>query len=547
MGFLLELPAPGPAAVTLRPYQRAAVDAIHARFETDRSTLLILPTGCGKTVTFGWLAREFADQGKKTLVLAHRGELITQAVEKLSHLGLICEKEMAEHDAFCQPDCHAVIATVQTLQRKRLTRWPADHFDLIITDEAHHGTAGSYQKIYDHFWKAKHLGVTATADRGDKINLGGVFESVAYEMLLWDAVHYVNPETDQLDPMLSRLTALQIDTQIDLRNIRTTAGDFNQADLEAAIRPYIEVLANETKKAIGERPTIVFTPDVGSAMAMASALTSLGLKADYVHGGDPKRAEKIEAFQKQRIQVLCNCALLTEGFDAPHVAAVVLCRPTKSRALYCQMVGRGTRLAPGKDDCLIVDFSWLTKKHDLIKPADLVAERAMDGREKEIFEELLVSGSELDIMEAVKTAKELKEKEDVEKEEARRIKMEVRERNFDCKRYKVEFVSCDQWLNVKPSSKPSKWVRTATDGQLDLMAKLKIDAPEGISVDHARNLIDAAIQRRKAGLASLRQMRTIHKHCPGLTREEIQGLSMQEASDIISDIAERNGWKSRGA
>lgn len=545
MSFLLELPPPGPSAVTLRPYQREAINAIHGKLAEHRSTLLVLPTGCGKTVTFGWLAREYADEGKKTLVLAHRGELITQAVEKLSHLGLICEKEMAEHDAFCQPDCHTVIATVQTLQRKRLSRWPADHFDLIITDEAHHATAGSYQRVYEHFWKAKHVGVTATADRGDKINLGSVFESVAYEMLLWDAVHYVNPDTDQLDPMLSRLTAIQIDTKIDLRNIRTTAGDFNQADLEAAIRPYIEVLANETKKAIGDRPTIVFTPDVGSAMAMASALSSLGLKADYVHGSDPRRAEKIESFQGGSIQVLCNCALLTEGFDAPHVAAVVLCRPTKSRALYCQMVGRGTRLSPGKEDCLVVDFSWLTRKHDLIKPADLVSERAMDDRTRQIFDELLVAGSEMDIMDAVKTAKELKEKEDHEKEEARRIKLAVRERNFDCQRYKVEFVSCDEWLGVKPKPKPSQWVRTATDGQLALMEKLKIDAPAGISVDHARNLIDAAIQRRKAGLATLKQMRTVHKYCPNLTREEIQGMKFEEASAIISEVAERNGWSKR--
>jgi superfamily II DNA or RNA helicase len=545
MSFLLELPPPGIPAVTLRPYQREAVDAIHAKLDQHRSTLLILPTGCGKTVTFGWLAREYAEQGKRTLVLAHRGELITQAVEKLSHIGLVCEKEMASHDAFCQPDCHATIATVQTLQRNRLKRWPADHFDLIITDEAHHATAGSYAKIYEHFWKAKHVGVTATADRGDKINLGGVFESVAYEMLLWDAVHYHNPETNEIDPMLSRLSAVQVDTQIDLRSIRTTAGDFNQAELEAAIRPFIEVLANETKKAIGDRPTLVFTPDVGSAQAMASALASLGLKADYVHGADPRRDEKIAAFQRQEIKVLCNCALLTEGFDAPHVAAVVLCRPTKSRALYCQMVGRGTRLAPGKTDCLIVDFSWLVRKHDLVKPADLVTDPGMDKRTKEILDEIVGAHAEVDIMEAVKTAKDLKEKEDHEKEEARRIKLQVRERDFDCKRFKVEFVSCDEWLGVKVTPKVSKWVSTATEGQLSMMERFKIDAPAGISRDHASKLIQAAIERKDKGLATLKQMRLIHKKCPNLSREEIQGMKFTEASEIITAIAEREGWGKR--
>lgn len=545
MSFLLELPAPGIPSVHPRPYQREAIDAIHAKLEEHRSTLLILPTGCGKTVTFGWLAREYALAGKKTLILAHRGELITQAVEKLSHIGLICEKEMAEHDAFVQPDCHAVIGTVQTLQRRRLKRWPVDHFDLIVTDEAHHATAASYQRIYDHFAAAKHVGVTATADRGDSVNLGSVFESVAYEMLLWDAVHYINPESGSLDPMLSKLTALQVATEIDLRSIRTTAGDFNQADLEAAIRPFIEVLANETKRAVGDRSTIVFTPDVGSAQAMASALVSLGLKADYVHGSDSRRDEKIESFQKQRTQILCNCALLTEGFDAPHVSAVVLCRPTKSRALYSQMVGRGTRLYPGKEDCLIVDFSWLTKKHDLICPADLVTEPGLDERTREILEEIVGAHCEIDIMEAVKKAKDVKKQEDHEKEEARRIKLAVREKNFNCQRFKVEFVSCDEWLGVRPQQKSTTWVRTATDGQLELMKKMKIDAPDGISINHAKKLIEAGIQRRKAGLATINQMRIIHKKCPELSREEIQGLKFTEASEIISTIADREGWAQR--
>jgi superfamily II DNA or RNA helicase len=545
MSYLLSLPPVRGSEIELRPYQREAVAAAHAQLEDKRSTLIILPTGTGKTVTFGWLAREYAERGLKTLVLAHRKELIEQARKKLDPIGLVCGIEMGDKDAFVEPDCHAVIATVQTLQRKRLTRWPADHFDLIITDEAHHATAGTYQRIYDHFWKAKHVGVTATADRGDKTNLGGVFESVAYEMLLWDAIFYQNPETNQVEPMLSKLSAIQIDTQIDLRSIRTTAGDFNQADLEEAIRPYIEVLANETKKAIGDRPAIVFTPDVGSAQAVASALASLGLKAEYVHGGDPKRDEKIAAYQAREIQVICNCALLTEGFDAPHTSAVVLMRPTKSRALYSQMVGRGTRLDVGKTDCLIIDFGWLTRKHDLVRAADLVAPDVMDEREREIFTEQFATHTEIDIMEAVKTAKELKEREDVEREEKRRLKLQVEERNFDCKRYKVEFVSCADWLGVTMPAKPSKWIRTATDKQIAALQRMKIDAPAGMTINHASNLLKAAFERREKNLATIPQMKAIHRYCPHLSRDEIRGLSFQEASKILDELSQRNGWQKR--
>lgn len=542
MDYLLERPPVGPTTIKLRPYQNEAIDAVNDRLKSDRSTLLILPTGTGKTVTFGMLARQWATDGKRSLIIAHRGELITQAVEKLSHLGLTCEQERADRDAFVSQDCHAVIATVQTLQRKRLTRWPKDHFDLIITDEAHHATAGSYCKIYNHFSEAKHLGVTATADRSDKVNLGEIFDSVAYEMLLWDAIHYVNPDTERLEPCLSQIKFVQCEVGVDLASIRTTGGDYNQGDLEDAIRPYIEVFANAVKKVITDRKTILFTPCVGSAQAMATAMESIGIKSTWISGDDKDRDAKLELYRLGEVQVICNCALLTEGFDSPHTSAVVLMRPTKSRSLYSQMVGRGTRLHPGKNDCLIVDFSWLTRKHDLVKLTDLIKPpKEMDKRVEEIVNELVAEHEEIDLADAIAKAEVQKEQED----EQKRLKVLVQERNLAFRMTVTVPVTCEEWLGVTKYNPPKTYVRTATEKQRETLVKMGIEAPAGISVQHASELLNAAITRRTKGLATYKQMKTIHKWAPHLSRDEIRGLSIKDAGVIISELAERHGWGNR--
>lgn len=538
--------------ITLRPYQKEAIQAIKDHFRTVSSTLLILPTGTGKTVTFGWLAREMAEQGKRTLVLAHRGELIEQAVTKLSHLGVKCEIEMASHDAFARDDCHAVIATVQTLKNKRLTRWPRNHFDLIITDEAHHATAASYLRIYEHFETAKHLGVTATADRTDKMNLGEVFDSVAYELGLWDAIKYRNPETEQLEQVLSPLRFVQCEVGVDLRDIRTIGGDFKQDELEERIAPYIEVFANVVKKEIGNRSTIVFTPCVGSAQAMASALSSIELKADWISGDDVDRKKKLADFQSRETQILCNCALLTEGFDAPHTSAVVLMRPTKSRSLYTQMVGRGTRLNEGKENCLVIDFDWLTKKHDLVKPVDLIRsrpEKAARDRVDEIMDEMMASHDLIDLEEAIEKATKQADQERLEeerkKQERERLKVEAKERNLAYRKTVVDPLSLEEWLGAEPPRQSYKVVYPATEKQLQLLQKFGLEVPAGVSKGQAGALIDAAIKRKDAGLASYKQMRAIHKWAPDLTQNEIRSLTFEQASGILSELANRHGWNSR--
>jgi superfamily II DNA or RNA helicase len=301
------------SGVVLRDYQQLAHDRIFEEFARGiKSTLLVLPTGAGKTVVFGSVARRMIDEmGGRVLVLAHRGELLTQAADKLAALGVEAAIEKAGQNAraalWGEPSC--VVASVQTMRGRRLESWPRDHFSLIITDECHHSVADSYQGIYDHFRDTLHLGVTATADRLDGENLGQTYQTLAYEYSLRQAIAEEN---------LCRLKFVRCETTVDLSDIRTIGGDLNQGDIEEAIRPHIEELANATRQEIGDRRAIVFTPDVGSAQAFASALTSLGLKAESVSGDSADRDDIFQGFRNGRFRILCNCLddqteILTSG------------------------------------------------------------------------------------------------------------------------------------------------------------------------------------------------------------------------------------------
>lgn len=526
MSAILEKPELGPCHVVLRPYQEEAITAARAAFANgNRSTLLSIPTGCGKTIIFGSVARRAVERGKRVLILAHREELIEQAVNKLDMLGVEVgvEKASSRARSLFEPD--VVIATVQTMQRKRLEGWPRDYFHLIVTDEAHHATAKTYRNIYKHFNTALHLGVTATADRADEDNLGGVFESVAYEMSLWDAMTAESP-----GPYLSRLRFVQCDVDIDLRDIRTTAGDFNQADLEDKIRPLIDTLANAIRQEIGERKTLVFTPDVGSAQAMATALGSLGLRAEWVSGDDGERKEKVERLHSGETQVLANCALLTEGFDSPSISAIALCRPTKSRPLYAQMAGRGTRLAPNKTDCLLIDFNYLTAKHDLVRPCELFDTRGTDAEVLEIADEIVKAEGGKDLLEAIAQAREEKQKRTV-------MRVKARERTISYRKVSYDPLSVFDTMGVPWRGSKDAVVKKASAKQVETLEKFGVQDAPNLSKTRAGTLLDYLFQRSKAGLASMKQVSwAIAK---GVDPAVARAMTRAEASAFLDTVFQK--------
>lgn len=324
----------------LRPYQQAAREAVENRWEQgDDSTLLSIPTGCGKTVIFAKIAEDRVRQGDRVLILAHRGELLDQAADKLhTATGLSCATEKAEQSCLGSW-LRVAVGSVQTLMRpKRLAAFPRDYFGTIIIDEAHHAVSDSYGRILNHFDSAKVLGVTATPDRGDMRNLGSVFQSLAYEYSLTKAIR---------EGYLVPIKALTVPLKMDLSGVGVQSGDFKPGDLDSALDPYLYQIADEMAKTCADRKTVVFLPLVKTSQKFRDILCSRGFRAAEVNGESPDRAEILAAFDRGEYNVLCNSMLLTEGWDCPSVNCVVVLRPTKVRSLYSQMVGRGTRLFPG--------------------------------------------------------------------------------------------------------------------------------------------------------------------------------------------------------
>ena len=384
----------------LRPYQQEAMQSIFYEWSTGvKRTLLVLPTGCGKTIVFAKVAEECVKEGDRVLILAHRGELLDQAADKIGKsTGLGCATEKAEQTCIGSW-FRIVVGSVQSMMReKRLSQFPDDYFNTIIIDEAHHCISDSYQRVLQHFPEAKVLGVTATPDRGDMRNLGTVFDSMAYEYTLPKAIK---------EGYLSPIKAVTIPLKIDVSGVGVQAGDFKSGEIATALDPYLESIAAEMEKYCKDKKTVVFLPLVKTSQKFRDILNAHGFKAAEVNGESQDRAEILEAFDKDQYNVLCNSMLLTEGWDCPSVDCIVVLRPTKVRSLYCQMVGRGTRLSPetGKDHLLLLDFLWHTERHELCHPAHLICESEEVAQKMTEYLEK-DAGYPMDIEEAEKAAAE---------------------------------------------------------------------------------------------------------------------------------------------
>lgn len=536
MSTFLPTPPLGVNTLTPRIYQSEAINAARDKLRDHRSTLVVLPTGTGKTVLFALAARMCAERDGRTLVLAHREELVNQAANVLERAGLAVGIERAESYARFLGDPHAVVATVQTLRKKRLETWPRDYFRVIVVDECHHATAPSYQTILKHFGAAKILGVTATPDRADDDRLADVFESVAYERDIWDMMTAPAP-----GPYLAPLKFIRCDTPIDLRGLKASGDDYNDEDLAERITPLVEVLANAIKGRVGGRQTIVFTPDCKSASAMAGALRDIGCSADYVWGDSPDRVQKVDAYKAGATRILVNCMLFTEGFDAPHTSAIVLCRPTKSRSLFSQMVGRGTRLAPAKDDCIVVDFSWLTDDLSLVRPKDLIlsSKRGDDAAEAEELDGILDGSDEpVDLVEAVKQARE-------KASQRKELEVQIREREDRLKWTQMDpLAGSFAALGVPIHGSVSDAIHDRPSVNLvRALEKFKVPSPDKLSRRNAKALMTRLCERADQGLSTLGQIKVLVKN--GTPIEVARSMSKGEASARIDEIATRQGWKSR--
>lgn len=377
----------------LRPYQDDFVKGVAGGFHAGfRRQLGVMATGGGKTIVFSHIARRFHEKrGERTLILAHREELITQAAEKL-HSATGIEATIEKADLHADRSAPVVVASVQTMRGDRLAGWPKDHFGLVVCDEAHHVLSDQWQSVLSHFEPARVLGVTATPDRGDRRNLATFFDNLAYEIGILELIRQ-----GYLSPVRIRSVPLRID----LADVGSIAGDYDAKALDAAIKPYLGQIARYISDNCGDRKKIVaFLPLISTSELFASECRRAGITARHVDGGSPDRSDILADFSAGGFRLLSNAMLLTEGWDEPGVDCLLVLRPTRSRALYAQMVGRGTRLAPGKDHLLLLDFLWLHERHDLARPASLVAKN----REEEAAITEIASKGEKDLSDAVDNA-----------------------------------------------------------------------------------------------------------------------------------------------
>mgnify|MGYP002624101196 CR=1 FL=1 len=480
---------------------------------------------CGKTIVFSSITQEQVSKNHRVLILAHRMELLTQAADKLkatSGLDAALEKGETHSMGSFLP---VTVGSVQSLcQEKRLSMFPEDYFQDIIVDEAHHCLSDSYQRVLEHFPEANILGVTATPDRGDKQALGKFFDSLAYEYSMSRAIRekYLAPIKAQLIPL-----------RLDISPAKITNGDFSANDIGYALDPYLYEIAIHMKNYCQGHKTVVFLPLVATSQKFCRILRDFGMRAVEVNGDSTDRTDILTDFENGKYDILCNAMLLTEGWDCPSVDCVVVLRPTKVRSLYQQMVGRGMRLFPGKDHLLLLDFLWMTERHDLCKPSSLIAK---DEKIAESIDELLKNNEEVDLIDAEEQAERdvLKEREATlakQLEEMRSKKKKL----VDPIQYALSIAAEDlasytptfPWEMGPPSEKQLKFLEN-----------------RGILPDTVENaglaslLIDRLKRRQEEGLATPKQIRCLERY--GF--RQVGTWQFDAASNLISRLA-MNHWR----
>lgn len=474
------LPLVNAGTLVMRDYQIEAVQGIYEQLRDHRSTLAVLATGLGKTVIAAEVALLWPEQHGRVLFLAHRKELIEQAAKSIGlHIDEACGIEMgqqseARHGRSLHGLGKVLVGSVQTLCRlNRLKPYKPEDFGLIITDESHHATANSYKTIFGWFQQnpqCRFLGITATPDRADEQKLGEVFETVAHKMDIIDGI-----EGGWLVPIEQRYVVIE---GLDFASVRTTAGDLNDRDLERAMagansdeigdddedltedqvearkkqEKMLHAVADPTIREANGRAGIVFCVTIDHAEKMAAVFRRYGVTAEAVtqNTTPDMRAEHIASFKKGTLQFLIGVGVFTEGFDAPNAAVIAVARPTKSRSLYTQMIGRATRPDPdavngiheaweriariaasNKPSATVLDFVGNSGKHKLISTADILGDAFPEDLRAEVVEAMRRLGTKGDVRKEMadlqarkELMKRLAKEEEEKKREADRLRYE---------------------------------------------------------------------------------------------------------------------------
>lgn len=543
----------------MRPYQVAAAEKVMEALVDNASTLVVMPTGSGKTVLFAEIIRRFRERDAAAypglqpgiaLVVAHREELITQAAAKIARVTkLRCEIEMADQrvcfrDLFGKVD--VVVSTIQTQAAGgdgggRMTKFDPQHFSLLVIDEGHHATSATYRRIiayYRNNANIKILGVTATPDRSDAEALGQVFDTVAYEYEIIDAI---------ADGWLVDIEQHMVSVAgLDYSRVRTRGEDLNGVDLAAVLETEknLQGVAGPSIEMIGDRRALAFTASVKQAELLCEIFNRhrSGMAA-WVCGETDKveRRKILGEFRAGRIQVVCNCGVLVEGFDDAGIEYVLMAKPTRSRSAYCQMVGRALRPhdsiahelndvgtvearralvgASAKPCCRVIDFVGNCGKHKLMTTADILGGKVTEDVLTRAVANVRKAGTGVRMSEAIAAAAvEL----EAEKEQRRREAHARRLRLLATVSYTTERVNpFDRYRGHPSFARDWKGEKSLSEKQKAILAKQGIDASK-MEYGEAKALLDDIFRRWDGGLCSVKQAKLLKKHGlnPEMTRAE---------------------------
>jgi superfamily II DNA or RNA helicase len=485
----------------LRPYQTECREAVNAKFKQEgfKSAIVSAPTGSGKTVIFSHLAQDYP----ATLILAHRDELIMQAYYKVREItGLTPGIEQGPQQWEGEQIC---IASVASLARGRAAKF-RDKIDLAIVDEAHHMAADSYLGPLSVIKPRFTVGFTATPYRGDKQKLSEFFETEAYSIHLLELIK---------QGFLSDIIIRKLPVQIDLRGARERGGDLDADDIGGALRDKLNELAAIVARDYKHEKCLTFCPLRSISRAWVEALAHFGVTAKHVDGDSKDRPEILEWFHDQKAAYLSNAMLLTEGYDEPSITCILNLRPTKIRGLFEQMIGRGTRIYPGKERLLLLDPIYLTDKHDLCQIGVLAAETDAQAtaitRAMEVMDAAKSTAGEekaLRLTEAAVSV-EAERRATMERELARASKLKASTMSIqELHRQRIAKISftlgSSRIIDFEPvwrwhSDKP-------TQKQLDMLNKAGIFAEAVQSKGEAAAIIDVLVDRRRQGLATYKQI-----------------------------------------
>jgi superfamily II DNA or RNA helicase len=518
--------------------------------------MVIMATGTGKTtvasqVVQDWPARGYAPELRdRVLLLAHRRELLSQMRDRLEHdLGEPVGLEKAESRSGLE---RVVVASVQTLYSEdRLHQWKPDTFGLVVYDECHHAVSPKNKQILDYFSESKRLGLTATPDRADELAMCQAFEAdpPAFIYEIDDAIN-----DGWLVPIVGQEMFLG---ELDLSNCSTVKGDFKQSDLDAAmVEEAIAHMVKVTVEESSELRTLLFTTSVDNADRCAELANGLKHGSARAVNGKTQvdlRGEILGGFERGEFQYLANVGIATEGYDCPAVEAIAQGKPTKSRALHAQMIGRGLRpiFPPGfdpnsataaerrlaiarstKPQLLVLEFTGNSGRHDLACTVDILggkfsSDEVALAKNKARATKGMQAGDALNL-----AREEIAEKK--RNEAARRLLLEARSN------YTKRTFNPFEVLRVKRTSEAGGWDRfggtVATEAQTGYMRRLGMDVPTDCTKAEAMRLIGECQKREKAGLARFSQIAKLK--WMGI---DATNLPFQKAADLCWEAQKAGG------